>query len=203
MDGIDRQMRVGHVPLPAAHAQTAGQGAAPADLDRVAEIFDAGRFPDNTQIDLFAAFAQGFNDGSRSVHSRAFLVGSQQEGDRPQMVWVRFHEGGRCTHEGRDGRLHVRGAAPVKAIAAQAGFKRGCGPGLCRTCRYDVGMAGKDKQGLSRAAPQPEIGDAIAIEALGLETQRFKDGADQIQASAVLGRDRRKTDQARHQVQGL
>ena len=57
VNGIIRQLRVGNVPLLAMHEHAAGERAAPADLDGIAQGLDAGRFADDAVVDLDPVFA--------------------------------------------------------------------------------------------------------------------------------------------------
>ena len=64
---VARQVRIGDMPLHAAHGQSSRQRAAPAVLDRVAEPLDRGRFADDAVVDRFAARAQGLDDPRGAV----------------------------------------------------------------------------------------------------------------------------------------
>ena len=74
MDGILRKMRVGHVSLHASHPQCAGERAAPAVLDGVAQPGNAGRLADEAVVDAFAAALQQLDHFRSPVDGGTFLV---------------------------------------------------------------------------------------------------------------------------------
>jgi hypothetical protein len=63
--GLLAEVRVGDVALDALDRQHAGQRAATAVLDHVAERVDRGRFADDAEIEHLAARLQRFDDDRR------------------------------------------------------------------------------------------------------------------------------------------
>ena len=86
VDRVATEVRVGDVALDALDRQLAGQRAAAAVLDHVAERIDRGRLADDAEVERFAARLQGFDDGDGAVGGIAFLVRGEQEGDASRDV---------------------------------------------------------------------------------------------------------------------
>src|SRR5689334_4659248 len=80
------EMRVGSMALYAVHGESAGQTAAPTDLDHVAEKLRAGRFADEAGIDDFASRREPIQDLPGAIDRIAFLVTGDQEADRSGKV---------------------------------------------------------------------------------------------------------------------
>jgi hypothetical protein len=110
MDRVLRQMRVGDVSLNALDGQLPGERAAAAVLDHVAEGVDRRRFADDAVVDRLAAALQGVGDGDGAVGGVAFLIGSEQEGDRTAMRGMCGDEGFARRDEG--GQRAFMSAAP-------------------------------------------------------------------------------------------
>jgi hypothetical protein len=65
--GIVGEVRVSDVALNAVHGELAGQRAAAADLDRIAERVRAAGLADDAPVDLLAASFQRFDYATRTV----------------------------------------------------------------------------------------------------------------------------------------
>ena len=61
--------------------------------------------------------------------------------------------------------LHVGRAAPVQVAVAHDRHERIGAPRLARPGRHDVGVAGEADERRARAAPRPQVGDAVATRA--------------------------------------
>jgi len=78
MGGVVGEMRIGGVPLHAVRGQSAGQTAAPADLDHVAEGHGTGRLADNAGVEDFTPPVEPFEHPLGAVDRRPFLVPGDQ-----------------------------------------------------------------------------------------------------------------------------
>src|SRR6187549_3323004 len=81
-DGAICALRIGHVPLRAAHDEVAVEGAAPADFDGVAELILVARLGQDAVIELFSVLGRPLQQFRRAVDRGTFLVAGDQERDR-------------------------------------------------------------------------------------------------------------------------
>ena len=81
-DRIIRDVGIADVALAAVEDETAGQRAAPAVLDRVAERLDAGRLADDAMVEPLAPGERPVEKLDCAVDRRAFLVAGDKEADR-------------------------------------------------------------------------------------------------------------------------
>src|SRR5260221_620739 len=82
MDGIVGEMRVGGVALGPVNGQGAGQAAAAADLDHVAEGLGVGRLADDAGVETLAARFQPVEHLLRAVDRDTLLVAGNEQADR-------------------------------------------------------------------------------------------------------------------------
>ena len=148
-------MRVGDVALDALDHQLAGQAAAAAVLDHVAEALDRGRLADDAVVDALATCLHGLNDGNGAVGGVAFFVGGEQQGNAAGVVGVRRDEAFNGGHEGGQRGFHVGRAAAVEVAVALGRDERIGRPALDRAGRHDVGVAGKTQHRAAAAAMGP------------------------------------------------
>ena len=209
MHRVLHQMRIGDVALHAAHYELGRKRTAAAVLHGVAEVADAGGFADDAEIDGLIARLERFDHAHRTVDGVAFLVRSEQQGQRKVMrsgipLWdgagriCQIAPADQTLHgdnAGGDRAFHVRRAAAVQIAVAHGRFEGRRGPLLQRAGGDDVGMPGEADQASRRAASRPEIRDAAGIDALDGEAQRHQPGGDQVEAASVFGRDRGSCDQ--------
>ena len=92
MNRIARELRIRDVALHALDGQRAGQRAAPAVLDHVAQRVDRRRLADDAIVDALAARGQLLDDLHRAVDRRTFLVGRDEQRDRAGRVRMRGDE---------------------------------------------------------------------------------------------------------------
>src|SRR3546814_18764791 len=83
MQRIVGELRVGGVPLRAAHGEACVEAAAAADLHHVAELGVAGRLADQAAVQGLVALGQPAQHFAGAVHRVAFLVAGDQQRDRP------------------------------------------------------------------------------------------------------------------------
>jgi hypothetical protein len=191
-DEVDRvagELRVGDVTLHAAHPEGARERAAPAVLDRVAEAVRGGGLADDAVVDALAARGQPLDDLHGAVGRDTFLVGGEQQRDRPVVPRVCRHERLGGGHERRNRAFHVGRPAPVEPAVAHLGAERVAVPGVERAGGHDVGVAGEAHQRPGLAAPQPQVGDAVARQRLGAKAERGEALRDQRLAAVVVGGD--------------
>ena len=100
MNRVARKMRIGDVALDAFDNQLAGQAAATAILDHVAEALDRGRFADDAVVNTLATRLEGLNDGNGAVGGVAFFIRGEQQGNAAGVVRVRRDEAFNGGHEG-------------------------------------------------------------------------------------------------------
>ena len=100
------------------------QGAAPSDLDHVAEPFGIGRFAEDAVIEALAPCARPFEELDRAVDGRPFLVARDEKPDRAGEIGARRKEGQRGGHHAGDAALHVDGTASVKVAVGNDGRER-------------------------------------------------------------------------------
>ena len=89
VDGVAREVRIGDVALHAFHDELAGERAAAAVLDHVAQLLHAGGLAHDAVIRLLAALAQRLDDLDGAVHRRPLLVGREEDRDRAGMARMR------------------------------------------------------------------------------------------------------------------
>ena len=189
------QVRIGDVTLHALDDQLAGKRAAPAVLDRVAELAYRGGLADDAVIEQFAARLELFHHPHRAVHRHAFFVRGEQQRDRALVLRVCGDEFLGRADEGRDGRLHVRSAAAVQPALAHAGGERIGLPLVQRAGGHHVGMSGKTQQRFGLAAARPQIADVAAAHALQGEADGGEALRDKVLAAGVIRRERAQPDQ--------
>jgi hypothetical protein len=195
VNGIIRQLRVSHVPLLAMHEHAAGERAAPADLDGIAQGLDAGRFADEAVIDLDPVFAKPLHDLDRAMERGTFLVGGDEQADGTLVPGV---FGQKILDRGdkrRQRGFHVSRAAPVKITVADLGLEGVALPGLAWTGRHDVGMAGEHHQRLGGTASRPQVVHVAEAQPFGLEAERREARDHEFLAAFVSRRLRRPLDQ--------
>ena len=144
VNGIARQLRVGNVPLDAAHGEPAAERAAPAVLDHVAGLFDRGGHAHDAVVDPLAPRAQLFDHHLGAIHRRAFFIAGQQERQRDPGLGRGRQEFLDRHDKGRDRGFHVAGAAAVELAILVGGHERIAAPLGHRAGGNHVGMACKD-----------------------------------------------------------
>ena len=157
MNGILRQMRIGDVALHALDGQLAGERAAAAVLDRVAQPAHRGGLADDAVVEQLAARLERRADPDGAVDREAFLVGGDEESDRSRMRGPRGDEllAGHH-HRGQRG-LHVGGAAAIQLAVTHVRFEGVRMPLLQRAGRHHIGVAGEADHRGCAAAPRPQV----------------------------------------------
>ncbi len=155
VDRVARQLRIGDVALRAFDDQPARHAAAPAVLDRVAELIGRSRFADDAVIDLHAALFQHAADHDRAVGGRAFLIAGDQETDRACMLRMGCSEFFDRHHHRGDRSFHVGGATSVQLAVAVRRHERVRLPLFERSGGDDIGVSGKYDQGLRITSARP------------------------------------------------
>ncbi|MNH15577.1 hypothetical protein D3C79_751920 [compost metagenome] len=81
VDGVVRQMGVGHVTLHSAHQQIPGDGAAPAILHHVTHQGGGGGLADDAPADLLVSRLQRLYHPDGTVDEGALFIGGDEEGN--------------------------------------------------------------------------------------------------------------------------
>src|SRR3954453_9635705 len=107
-------MRIGDVALDAVDIKRAGQRAAAADLDAIAELFEIGGLAEHAMVEFLAARGGPLQQLDGAVDGYVFLVAGDQERDRAFAVLARLAAmGGEMVEHRRDAAgnaaLHVDG----------------------------------------------------------------------------------------------
>ena len=87
-DRVVGEMRIGHVALLAVDGQPAGERAAPADLDHVAEPVRVRRFAEDAMVEALAARLRPIEQLHGAVDGRSFLVAGDEEADGAREVRI-------------------------------------------------------------------------------------------------------------------
>ena len=142
-----------------------------------------------------AGSGQLLDDLDRAVDGGPFFVGGDEQRDRSGGRRVIGDEALHRGDERRERRLHVGRAATVEPAVALGRHERIGFPSFARTGRHDVGVPGKADERTRRAAPRPQIGDAVRNERFATEAERRETCGDQRLAARVVGRHRGARDQ--------
>ncbi len=193
--------RIGDVPLHAADRHDAGQAAAAADLDRVAELRRARRLADDAVLKRLAAPRQRLHHLQRAVVGRAFLVARDQEADRARELRMPLGEPAAGVDHRCEAAFHVGRAAADQPVAPDRGGERVDVPLLGRPRRDDVGVAREDERRSRAAAACPKIVDLAEPETLDDEAGGLEQLADQDLAARVGRRNRGPADQLARKAQ--
>ena len=202
---IVRKMRIGDMTLAASHRQMAGQAAAAAILDDIAEQIRVCRLADDAGIGMLAVGARPFHHLHRAVDGIAFLVTSDQKADRP--------DGGRPEHslhradEGGDPALHVSRAAPIETAIDDLSVKSAMRPGGHVAHWHHVGMAGETQVRAAITYTRKQIVDPLRALAKGKpradKTERRQLALKQVERAALVRRHRRTADQPLRQFDSM
>ncbi len=146
VDRVPRQLRIGDVALHALDAELAGERAAAAVLDRVAEA----RAPKSARrrcSSRAACRARPASSQTRAVPSTdgPFLVAGDEQGDAPRCVGGRRRTP-RPRRPSPRSRSSCRRRRGRTACRREGRHERVAGPGRERAGRDDVGVAGEDEQ---------------------------------------------------------
>ena len=93
--------------------QVAGQRAATAVFNHIAQFVHGGRFADDAVVDKLVARFQYIDDFGRTVQRVALFVGSNQKRNAALVVGMFGNEAFAGGNEAGDAGFHVRRAAPV------------------------------------------------------------------------------------------
>src|SRR5690606_2187829 len=74
VNGVGRQVRVGHMTLDTLHQQACAQTAAAAVFDNIPDGASAGRLTNDTPVDLLATLAEMLYNFDGAVNGRAFFI---------------------------------------------------------------------------------------------------------------------------------
>ncbi|GJE43160.1 hypothetical protein AEGHOMDF_2339 [Methylobacterium soli] len=137
-------VRIGHVALAPVDRELAGERAAPADLDHLAEAARVGRLAEQAMVEALAAGTRPIQELHGAVDRRPLLVAGDQEADRAAEIRAapRDEFEGARQHAG-DAALHVGGAAPVEKPILHRSGEGTVPPRRDGARRHHVGMAGE------------------------------------------------------------
>src|SRR3984893_11436227 len=137
-------MRIGDVALETIDIERAGQRAAAADLDAIAELFEIGGLAEHAVVEFLAARRRPLQQLDGAVDGDVFLVAGDQERDRA--FWLAAVCGKIVQHR-RDAAgnaaLHVDSAAAVEKAVPDLARERTMAPGALVARRHHVGMSGE------------------------------------------------------------
>ena len=199
VDRVPRELRVRDVTLDALDGQRAGQRAAPAVLDHVAEPIDGGRLADDAIVDALARGGELLDHLDRPVDRRPFFVGGDEQRDRARRVRMRCDERLDGGDERGERGLHVGGAAAVQPAVALGRHERIRLPLRQRAGRHDVGVPGEADERARRSPAPPSVLDRVRRERLGAKAERGEARRHQLLAAGVVGRERPPRDQLARQ----
>ena len=185
-DRIGRPVRIGDMALLAVDPDPGVERSAPADLDHVTQRMLRGRLADHAGVDDLTLGHQGLNDPFGAVQGRALLVAGDQEGQAAGNLALRQDLRDR-RHPGRDAALHVDRAAAIEDAVLHLGLERARGPGLGRTGRHHIGVAGETEVGRGRAAPGVEVLDILELHPPAVEAQPRQGALQQGHRSLIGG----------------
>jgi len=176
-------------------------GAAPADLDHIAQSLGIGRLADQAGINHFVIVPHPIEHLDGAVDRRTFLIAGDQHTDgAAEVAAAPFDEtpGGRG--EGGHRAFHVRRAAPVEPAVAPRRLERIGGPVRRISRRHHVRVAGEAEVRLARAEARIEVVDvrrAFGAErqAVAGEADLFERRAEHVEGACVGRRHARPADQ--------
>ena len=189
--------------LAAGHSDRTVQTAAPARLDRVAQLVGIGRFAQQAMVKGLALGRQRLQHRLGTMNGRAFLIAGDQEGDRALGAVLRIQK---ALHRGdhRSNRaLHVSRTAPPKQAILGLGRKGRFLPGRIGARRDYIGVTGKQETGRSRAAPGIEIVHLAERIAPTVKAQLLQGRLHHAQRPLIARCDRRALDQRLCNRQGI
>ena len=186
----------------------AGQAAAPADLDHVAQRFRVGRLADQAHVEPFVVSVEPFQHFLGAVDGVAFLVARNEQADRAAEVCAAVvqeaRDGG---HEGGNRPLHVGCAAAVQDAVAHLSGEGIVGPVGRIAFRHDIGMAGETEIRAAGSQPGVQVVDPMCAVAKGKtaagEAEALQCRLQDIQSAFVFRRDGRPADQVPRQGKGF
>src|SRR5690606_19079091 len=115
-DGVERLVRVGHVALDAGNSDAPTEGAAPADLDGVADLRRGARLAYNGEIEVVALSRCPLQQLGRAIDALMLLVIGDGDGDTAGAGSAR--DGG---DEGRNARFHIHRAPAIERVTDNLG----------------------------------------------------------------------------------
>ena len=198
------------MPLHAVDGEPAAQAAAATIFDHVARALHRRRFAHHAIIQPLATFTQSLAHHHGAVVGGAFFIAGDQKPDVQRRLRMGGHIILRPHDHGGQRPLHVAGTAPVQLAIVHHGVKRRRCPLLCWPRRHHIHMAGKYDgsalRPLTALAQSPEVAHKKllrpTVDALARKTVRLQLGRNQIQATAIFGRDRGTSDQLLRKAQG-
>src|SRR5690625_3553643 len=116
-------MRIGDVALAALDGQPAGQAAAPADLDHIAQLLRIGGLAHEATVDLLALRVEPLQHLPGAIDGRSFLIARYQQRDAALGLALLLEKGCNSRHESGNRALHVAGAATDHLPGFQASFE--------------------------------------------------------------------------------
>ena len=194
-------MRIGGVALRAVHGQRAGEAAAAADLDHVAERRGIGRLADDAGVEPLAARLQPVEHLARAVDRDALLVAGDEEADRA--AEIRPARGEEARHRGGeagDGALHVGGAAAAQHAVDDAAGEGRDRPARGLAGRHHVGVAGEAEIAPAIAEPCIEVDDVGGAlfgedQTMTGEAEALEPAGEEIDRALVARRHARQADE--------
>ncbi len=186
--------------LDAGDGDVGGEGAATADLDRVAEGGDGGRLADEADSHGFALAVHPVEECHGPVGGVALLVAGDGQEDGGVGGQAGDHGGSGCG-EGGDAGLHVGGAPAPELIVADLRAEGVDAPAGHVAGGDDVGMASEAEgpSGALGAGTGEEVGDAAPVDAGASKAGAGEDIFEEDERAGVERGDRGAADQRRRE----
>ncbi len=161
---------IGDVSLLAMHDKPAADAAAPSVFDQVSQPVGAGWLPHQAVVDLLPPRFEPLHHLDGAVPGRAFFIAGDEKGDGAGGIRIGGEEGLGGGDHGRQGPLHITGAAAVEPAVTDHGVERVRCPLLQGAGRHHIRMAGEAEQGPRSAAAGPEIAHLAERQGFDLES---------------------------------
>ena len=174
VDGVFRQMGVGHMALNTPDFQHGAKGAATAVFDHVAHRVGRRGLADNTPVNFFALRLQPLNHFYSAVFCRALFVAGNQKGNATAVVGVFTHKAFAGSYHSRQAAFHIGGATAAQHTAADLWLKRGRLPVALGAGWHHIGMASKAQQRALVAAHRPKVVNLAKSQRLAMKANGGK-----------------------------
>ena len=139
-DRVLGELRIGDMALLAVHDETAGERAAPPDLDHVAESLGVRRLAEDAMVEALALRLCPIEQLDGAVDGRTLLVAGDEKADRAGEIRMPGEVCQRRRHHAGDAALHVGGAAAEELAAFDDAAERVVAPARDVARRHDVGV---------------------------------------------------------------
>ena len=175
--------------LNAQDLQIAGDGAATAILDHVAEPLGGGGLSHQAPGDLLLTRLERFDHLGGAIDKGALFIAGDEKGDGALMIRMGGDEALHGDQHGGQGALHVGGAPTVEQTIAHRRLEGRRIPLLEWSGGHHIGVTGKAEQRPLAAAASPEVGGVMKHHGLDDKTQARQILGHHLLASGILRSD--------------